>query len=285
MVEALELGARARSSDRRAPARAAAAQVGKPEKREFTPPAKDTSLNERIASYVGDRLAQPSTTPTRQPRSEATDALSDEAVAHFAELPTSPAKTRPAADEVARPSRTCSRRQSAAPSSSAASAPTAAAPSEIRPIWTEVGVLPRAHGSAIFTRGQTQVLSVATLGSTGEEQMLDGLGLEDTKRYIHHYNFPPFSTGEVRRCGARPPRHRPRRAGRARALPVLPDQDRVPLRDPRRVRGALLQRLVLDGLRLRQHAGADGRRRADQGAGRGHRDGPGHRGWQSATRS
>jgi len=66
----------------------------------------------------------------------------------------------------------------------------------IRPITCEVGLLPRTHGSAIFTRGQTQVLSVVTLGSPGEEQVLDGLGSSESKRFMHHYNFPPFSTGE-----------------------------------------------------------------------------------------
>ncbi len=69
---------------------------------------------------------------------------------------------------------------------------------EIRPVSCEVGFLPRPHGSGLFTRGQTQVLSVATLGSLSEDQLLDGLGIEDKKRYIHHYNFPPYSTGEVK---------------------------------------------------------------------------------------
>lgn len=69
---------------------------------------------------------------------------------------------------------------------------------EIRAISCEVGYLPRPHGSGLFTRGQTQVLSVTTLGAASEEQRLDGLGIEATKRYIHHYNFPPFSVGETR---------------------------------------------------------------------------------------
>ncbi|MGA7173982.1 MAG: polyribonucleotide nucleotidyltransferase [Candidatus Dormiibacterota bacterium] len=69
---------------------------------------------------------------------------------------------------------------------------------EIRPIWCEVGVLPRAHGSAIFTRGQTQALSIVTLGTMSDHQKLDGLGLDDFKRYMHHYNFPPYSVGEAR---------------------------------------------------------------------------------------
>jgi polyribonucleotide nucleotidyltransferase len=68
---------------------------------------------------------------------------------------------------------------------------------EIREISCEVGVVPRVHGSALFTRGQTQALSLLTLGGTGEYQRIDGLGIEDKKRYIHHYNFPPYSVGET----------------------------------------------------------------------------------------
>lgn len=70
-------------------------------------------------------------------------------------------------------------------------------PNEIRPISVEVGLLPRTHGSGLFTRGQTQVLTIATLGTVGEEQIIDGLEVEDSKRFMHHYNFPPFSTGEA----------------------------------------------------------------------------------------
>ena len=70
---------------------------------------------------------------------------------------------------------------------------------EMRPLNCEVGILPRTHGSAIFSRGQTQVLTIATLGSAGEEQRIEGLDLDDTeKRYMHHYNFPAYSVGEVR---------------------------------------------------------------------------------------
>jgi polyribonucleotide nucleotidyltransferase len=69
---------------------------------------------------------------------------------------------------------------------------------EIRPITVEAGVLPRTHGSGLFTRGQTQALTVTTLGSASEDQLLDGLGLETSKRYMHHYNFPPYSVGETK---------------------------------------------------------------------------------------
>src|SRR5438128_2525557 len=69
---------------------------------------------------------------------------------------------------------------------------------DVRPITVEVGVLPRTHGSGLFTRGQTQALSIATLGSMSDQQKLDGLTAEEFKRYMHHYNFPPFSVGEAR---------------------------------------------------------------------------------------
>ena len=69
---------------------------------------------------------------------------------------------------------------------------------EVRQVTCEVGVLPRTHGSGLFTRGQTQVMSVVTLGAVGDEQILDGLGVEDSKRFMHHYNFPPYSVGEAR---------------------------------------------------------------------------------------
>ncbi len=76
--------------------------------------------------------------------------------------------------------------------------PDGRATDEIRPIKVEAGVLPRTHGSGLFTRGQTQVLNVTTLGSSSEDQLLDGLGVETSKRYMHHYNFPPYSVGETR---------------------------------------------------------------------------------------
>lgn len=73
---------------------------------------------------------------------------------------------------------------------------------EIRPLDAQVDLLPRVHGSALFTRGETQVLSACTLGAMGEHQKIDGLGLEDQKRFMHHYNFPPYSVGETGRMGA-----------------------------------------------------------------------------------
>jgi len=98
--------------------------------------------------------------------------------------------------------------------------------SEIRPISCEVGLLPRTHGSGLFTRGETQVLAVTTLGSVRQEQLLDGLGLAETKRFMHHYNFPPFSTGEVKRIGTPGRREIGHGALVERAIaPVLPSEE------------------------------------------------------------
>ena len=80
--------------------------------------------------------------------------------------------------------------------------PDGRSPDEIRPLNISVGVLPRTHGSAIFQRGETQVLSIVTLGSPSLGQLIEGMEGEQTKRYMHHYNFPPFSSGEVRRAGS-----------------------------------------------------------------------------------
>ena len=100
---------------------------------------------------------------------------------------------------------------------------------EIRPLAAEVGILPRVHGSGMFTRGQTQVLTTCTLGGTKDNQLMDDLTDEQTKRYIHHYNFPPFCTGETGRMGS--PKRREIGHGNLaeRALlPVLPDENEFP---------------------------------------------------------
>ncbi len=100
---------------------------------------------------------------------------------------------------------------------------------DVRPIWCEVGVLPRTHGSAIFTRGETQALTVTTLGSMSDVQMLDGLGTEDFKRYIHHYNMPPYATGEAGRLKSPGRREVGHGALAERALlPVVPGEDEFP---------------------------------------------------------
>ncbi len=107
--------------------------------------------------------------------------------------------------------------------------PDGRAPREIRPISCEVALLPRTHGTGLFTRGETQVLAVATLGSTGDAQKLDTLSPEESKRFMLHYNFPPYSVGETRRMGGPGRREIGHGALAEKALaPVLPSEDEFP---------------------------------------------------------
>lgn len=100
---------------------------------------------------------------------------------------------------------------------------------EIRPIWCEVGLLPRVHGSAVFTRGETQVLSALTLGSVSDMQKLEGLDDEEVNRYVHHYNMPPYATGEATMLKSTGRREIGHGALAERALePVIPSEDVFP---------------------------------------------------------
>lgn len=100
---------------------------------------------------------------------------------------------------------------------------------EIRPIWCETGILARTHGSAVFTRGETQAMTITTLGAIGDGQRLDGLSEDEFKRYMHHYNMPPYSTGEARMLRGTSRRETGHGALAERALiPVLPDEEEFP---------------------------------------------------------
>lgn len=100
---------------------------------------------------------------------------------------------------------------------------------EVRPIWCEVNVFPRAHGTGLFTRGETQVLTNATLGTPRDAQEIDTLSPVDNKRYMHHYNFPPFCTGETKRLGGQSRREIGHGALAERALlPVIPSEEEFP---------------------------------------------------------
>ncbi len=102
-------------------------------------------------------------------------------------------------------------------------------PTAIRPLSAEVSILPRTHGSGLFSRGETQVLTIATLGSVGQEQRLDTLSPEESKRFLHHYNFPPYSVGEVRRLGTPSRRDVGHGALAERAIePVIPGEEEFP---------------------------------------------------------
>jgi polyribonucleotide nucleotidyltransferase len=201
--------------------------AGRP-KREFVPPPVDTSLEEAIQHWLGNRLYEAITDPNKMVREAQTEALKQEVIAHFtADEPEEELEARIAAvsrafekllyEEVRRMILERGERVDGR------------GPKDIRPISIEVGLIPRVHGSGLFTRGQTQVLTLATLGSPAEEQRLDDLGIETTKRYIHHYNFPPFCTGEVRRLGS--PRRRDIGHGalaERSLLAVLPSKEEFP---------------------------------------------------------
>ena len=140
---------------------------------------------------------------------------------------------------------------------------------DIRPLSAEVGLVPRAHGSALFNRGDTQVLNVTTLGMLRMTQMIDTLDPEDSKRYMHHYNFPPYSTGETGRVGSPRRREIGHGALAERALiPVVPNEEDFPyalrlVSDVMSSNGSTSMASVC-GSTLSH----DGRGRADQGAGR-----------------
>lgn len=179
-------------------------QCGKP-KREYVSPAADDSLEETLSGWLGRRLREAVRSSNKTEREERTNTLKGEAIAHFtADEPDEevPARTK----EVAKTFDSMLKREVRNAILDEGLRVDGRQPEEIRAISVDVGLIPRVHGSGLFTRGQTQVLTITTLGSPGDEQRLDDLGVETTKRYIHHYNFPPFSTGEAKRMGS--PRRR-----------------------------------------------------------------------------
>ena len=100
---------------------------------------------------------------------------------------------------------------------------------EVRPIWCETGIFARTHGSAVFTRGQTQVMTIVTLGAIGDGQILDGISDQDFKRYMHHYNMPPYSTGEAKMMRSSSRREIGHGALAERAIePMLPSEEEFP---------------------------------------------------------
>jgi polyribonucleotide nucleotidyltransferase len=202
-------------------------QVGRA-KREFIAPVKDTSLRDSIVTYMGDRLRTAVNNPDKHARQDATAALKSEVLAEFTKDSTEAeqASRHKAVDKTFEALLKDQVRSTILEGGARVDGRSA---EEIRPISVDVGILPRVHGSGLFTRGQTQVLTIATLGSPGDIQRLDDLGIETSKRYIHHYNFPPFSTGEARPL--RGPKRRDIGHGHLaeRALyAVLPDEDEFP---------------------------------------------------------
>jgi polyribonucleotide nucleotidyltransferase len=201
------------------------AQAGAP-KWDYEPPQRNPELFAAVSSFLGDRLSQAVNNRDKVMRLEGTHELKAELIATLVpdaeNAQFTPAEVGDAFEALLKDEVRNGVLENG-------TRPDGRRPDEIRPIWAEVGYLPRAHGSAIFTRGQTQVLSVVTLGSTAEEQRLDSISPEVTKRYIHHYNFPPFSVGEVRRMRGPGRRDIGHGALAERALlAVIPDEDVFP---------------------------------------------------------
>jgi len=199
------------------------AEIGKP-KREVTIETLDESLVERmrqrVAAEIEARLDAPH---TKSELNESLDELRETVVAEFtAEDETLTKAATEAFDQVLKEvvrNRILNR----------GIRPDGRTPTEIRPIWCEVDVSPRAHGSGLFTRGETQVLTLATLGTPKEAQELDNLTPIETKRYMHHYNFPPYSTGEVKPLRGQSRREIGHGALAERALvPVIPPEKEFP---------------------------------------------------------
>ena len=195
--------------------------VGKP-KREYTP----ATIPDELQSLVRERIAESlteivATTTMKAERVEALESLQSQLLDGLDEEWNSQQAKR-VFDEVLREA---VRKRIV----EEGIRPDGRGPSDIRPLSAEVGLLPRAHGSGLFNRGATQVLSVATLGTPREEQSIDDLTPEESRRYIHHYNFPPYSTGET--AFMRGPRRREIGHGAlaARALlPVIPAEAEFP---------------------------------------------------------
>jgi polyribonucleotide nucleotidyltransferase len=204
-----------------------AEKAGKP-KTEVEVPKVDESVLSELKSKFGAKLEEATQVVDKLEREDATKAVEEEALEALAGSPDdSEHGDKRAAAQMAFDNleKDVIRRRIAVDKKR----PDGRAADEIRDIWIEVGIAPRTHGSAVFTRGQTQAFTVAALGTTRDEMRLDTLGLETTKRYWHHYNFPPFSVGEA--GFMRGPKRRDIGHGALaeRALvPVVPDPEEFP---------------------------------------------------------
>jgi polyribonucleotide nucleotidyltransferase len=197
-------------------------KAGKP-KRQFVAPQPDAALAKAVADFAQPRLEKTGLAATKAERDLAMGAIEAELLATLASQ--YPDRGKEILSFFEKEMKKYVRKQIL----EKGIRPDGRKTTEIRSIWCQTGLLPRAHGSAIFTRGQTQVLSVVTLGSPGDEQTIDGLGLDESKRYIHHYNFPSFSVGETRPSRGPGRREIGHGALAERALlPVIPEKSEFP---------------------------------------------------------
>lgn len=201
------------------------AVAGKP-KMEVKLHTVDAQVNQEVRAFAAGRLVEAVRIPEKHARQDAIDAVNAEAVAHFADVY---AETADKLDDVKEVLYDIVKEEVRRLITHDKVRPDGRKLDEIRPISCETDLLPRVHGSALFTRGQTQALSVVTLGAVGDEQILDGLDLEERKRFMHHYNFPPFSVGEARPLRAPGRREIGHGALGERALEmVIPDENAFP---------------------------------------------------------
>ncbi len=197
-------------------------------KREYQLAKADTTWVDRVREWLGTQLQEAVYNRDKATRESATDAVRAAAIAHFSGEASDDEKGH-TESEVGKAFSAILKEAVRLAIIDEGIRPDGRGPDDIRTITVEVGTIPRVHGSGLFTRGQTQVLTVVTLGTGQDEQTLDGLGIEDKKRYIHHYNFPPYSTGEVKRLRGPSRRDIGHGALAERSLlAVLPTKDEFP---------------------------------------------------------
>ncbi|MEE9183358.1 MAG: polyribonucleotide nucleotidyltransferase, partial [Acidimicrobiia bacterium] len=201
--------------------------------RNFDPPEVDWPLVsdytpevfDRVAGAIGDRADNVIGITDKKARKEVQDELKEAVMAELTDEETDPEEVR----QLEKAFRAVMKKSMRERVINEGVRLDGRAPGEIRPLEAEVGVLPRTHGSAIFKRGDTQVLNVSTLGMLRMEQMLDTIAVEESKRFMHHYNFPPYSTGET--GFMRGPKRREIGHGalaEKALLPVIPEADDFP---------------------------------------------------------
>lgn len=183
----------------------------------------ESAIEEQVRAYANDMMDKALEEFNRQAREKLEEALEQDVFAHFAEIFPDGKK------DIAEVLYNMKKEKVRAKILEKGIRPDGRTLKEIRPIWCEHGILPRVHGSGVFTRGQTQVLTTATLGTISEVQKLEGLDDEVFKRYIHHYNFPGYSVGEAKPAKSPGRREIGHGALAERALePVLPSEEVFP---------------------------------------------------------
>ncbi len=199
-----------------------AAEIGE-DKVEFAPEEIDEQLVSDVTGFAKDKLIEAVQVVEKHAKEDAIDAVKEETQEHFEEIyPEMESEIAEVLSDIVKAEvRRLILEEEKRPDGRKLD--------EIRPITTEVGLLPRAHGSGLFTRGQTQALTITTLGAASDAQVVDGLGPEESKRYMHNYNFPPYSTGETRPMRGPGRREIGHGALAERALePVIPSVEEFP---------------------------------------------------------